>query len=237
MKKSHEKGKIAIKFKKNGQELDADISAQASEKEGKSAGDLFRNKLSEIVGVGESELAVHIFNSAAKAIHPFFDSAENWNVILQSLHDFEPQDAVEARLIAQSAVLYAYAMKSMERAGDAGMLMQIEAMTNLGIKLMRVHNETIESLSRYRRGGEQKVTVTHAVVAGQAIVNNFNGVGGSSHSRGDTPCSESAERKQGPTAISHVGGRQWPMGAADCMEEKAQVRRRNQVKSASKLPI
>jgi len=48
------------------------------------------------------------------------------------------------------------------------------------IKLLRLHNETIEALSRYRRGGEQKVVVQHVNVnnGGQAIVGNVEARGG-----------------------------------------------------------
>ncbi len=55
----------------------------------------------------------------------------------------------------------------------------IDLNINRATKLMRLHNETVEALSKYRRKGEQKVTVIHKnqqvnVNGGQAIVNEFN---------------------------------------------------------------
>ena len=40
------------------------------------------------------------------------------------------------------------------------------------IKLLRLHNETVEALSRYRRKGERRVVVQHVTIegGGQAIV-------------------------------------------------------------------
>jgi hypothetical protein len=51
------------------------------------------------------------------------------------------------------------------------------------------HNETIEALSRYRRGGEQQVVVQH-IADKIAVVNNFDstGGGGSQENKGASPC-------------------------------------------------
>ena len=112
------------------------------------------------------------------------------NVIIQSLHDFKPQDAIEARLVAQATVAFHYAMNNIAKCGSADITSHSESMGNLAIKLMRVHNETIEALNRYRRGGEQKVIVQH-VTADKAVVNQFNGNqfvgGGGTQENGETP--------------------------------------------------
>lgn len=43
---------------------------------------------------------------------------------------------------------------------------------NTATKLIRLHNETIDALCRYRRGGEQRVIVQHIQVndGGKAVV-------------------------------------------------------------------
>ncbi|MGH2612023.1 MAG: hypothetical protein ACRDFB_03110 [Rhabdochlamydiaceae bacterium] len=81
---------------------------------------------------------------------------------------------------------------------------------------------------RYRRGGEQKVTVTHAVVAGQAIVNNhFPGVGVLPKNQGNTPCpQENAEQKQGRAKIDHVPNQPWSMDDVDSMVDEVLAPRR-----------
>jgi hypothetical protein len=111
------------------------------------------------------------------------------NIMFQSLNDFKPKDAVEARLASQAAVLYQHGMDRLRQAGRADRSAHAEAEINMSIKLLRCHNETIEAINRYRRGGEQKVTVTHAVLANQAVVNNnYSGGGGVAENKGDTPC-------------------------------------------------
>jgi hypothetical protein len=118
------------------------------------------SKFNEMFGVKDSELANHILNRGERALSPFLSKEESCNVIAQSLHDFRPQDAVESRLVVQAATAFVYAMNSMRVAGNSDMLCHTEPMINLAVKLMRVHNESIETLSRYRRGGEQPMLST-----------------------------------------------------------------------------
>jgi hypothetical protein len=107
------------------------------------------------------------------------------------------------------------------------MLNHSDHYANKAVKFLGLHNETIEALNRYRRGGEQKVTVTHAVITEKAIVNNFNGVGGgSTKNEGGSPCPKPAEPKQEPRVINHADNPQWPMDGADSMEEKVPARGR-----------
>jgi len=103
---------------------------------------------------------------------------------------------------------------------------------NLAIKLLRLHNETIETLGRYRRGGEQKVTVQHVNVneGGKAIIGNVSGVGETNKNGGTTLCSESAELNPNLTTICPVDNPQWPMDAAVYMAEKAPAQKRKKGK-------
>lgn len=47
-------------------------------------------------------------------------------------------------------------------------------------KLLRLHNETVEAINKYRRGGEQRVVVQHVQVneGGKAIVGGVLNGGG-----------------------------------------------------------
>ncbi len=137
--------------------------------------------INSAMGVKDSELAQKMLLSVINALNPIFGATEDsFNIFIQSEHDFKPKDAVEARLVAQATVAFHHAMEATRKCATAEMLPHLETYGNLAIKFMRVHNETIETLNRYRRGGEQKVTVTHAVLANNAIINNFPGGGGPS---------------------------------------------------------
>lgn len=190
----------------------------------------FNDSLKTVVGVKDTELAKHIFHSGANAIAPLVGEINGMNTVAQSLHDFKPQDAMEARLAVQAEVLFAHGLSNLRRSETAEMVDHANHYGNRALKLLRMHNETVDALNRYRRGGEQKVTVTHAVLAGQAIVNNFSGGGGDTQSQGGSSCSQrNAGQQQEPTSIGHVGSQQWQTEGADCTEGKVQGRRRKKV--------
>lgn len=179
--------------------------------------------IKSVLGVKDSDLALQILHLGISACDPAGMETHSWNIVLQSMHDIQPKDAVEARFAAQAHALFSNGMASLRRAEKAEMMCHAEHYTNRAVKLLRLHNETIEALNRYRRGGEQKVTVTHAVITEKAIVNNYNGVGGGGNAKneGGSPCQPYAEQKPEPQVISHVDNPPWPMGDAACTEEKA----------------
>lgn len=170
-----EKGEIS---EKNGTQIDAGSSDPME-------------ALKQVAGVMDGELAINIVVPSGAAVASCFtQSLENkLNVIAQSLHDGQPQDSLEARLIVQSTVAFSHAIKNLSLVQDSDHLPAKEAYTNMAVKFMRVLNETTETLNRYRRRGEQKVTVTHAILANQAVVNNYALGGGEElKNQGDTPC-------------------------------------------------
>ena len=115
-------------------------------------------------------------------------------------------------------------MRYLNKANQADMLWYAEFYMKSALKLLRLHNETVETLNRYKRGGEQKIVVQHNVLADKAVVQFPIGGGRKYKIEGETPCSaDYAVQKQEPTLIDHVANPRWPMGSADCMEEEVQA--------------
>jgi hypothetical protein len=141
--------------------------------------------LAEAVGKDNCNLFSHIVKKSTVALA---GKAEDCNLALESINAEEPKDAVEVRLISQANALYSQGMGMLMRLENAERMDFMREYGNLAIKLMRAHNETIEALSRYRRGGEQKVTVVH-LADRMAVVNNYGRRGGEEN-QGDTPCSD-----------------------------------------------
>ncbi len=198
---------------------------------------MYTDAVKKIVGVKEIELANHILQCASGAIKSFVGS-ENacfMNIILQFLHDTKPRDAIEAQLAAQAAALFTHSMSNLQRMGKAQTVQHVEAYANVSVKLSRAHNETVEALNRHRRGGEQKVTVTHAVLANQAVVNNYNGVGVPPENRGETPCQQCAEPKPEPTKTNPVLSRPWLTDDVDSTVEKVLAPRQRKEGKSSKM--
>lgn len=102
------------------------------------------------------------------------DKAEIFaNAVHATLLSMAPQDVIEGQLCSRIVVLHNQAMDFLNRAANSEQSEQgIDLNLNRATKLMRIHNETLEALNRYRRKGEQKVTVQHVNVnnGGQAII-------------------------------------------------------------------
>jgi hypothetical protein len=95
------------------------------------------------------------------------------NIILSSLTALRPQDELEGMLITRMISLHFQSMKYLIMAGKEGQPAQgIDININRSTKLMRMFNESVEALNRYRRKGEQRVVVQHMQVndGGKAIV-------------------------------------------------------------------
>lgn len=156
--------------------------------------DLFNERIKEILGVKDYEVAMEILSTATRAVATtdgLPDPYEAFNYILQSIYDLKPQDAIEARLTAQAAVLYKHSMIYLGKAGNVNSLEYSERYTNLGIKLLRAHNESIEALGKHRRGGKQTIVIQQQQVnlsgQAQAMVGNFSEMGTNPKNEGDTP--------------------------------------------------
>jgi hypothetical protein len=115
----------------------------------------------------------------AQPTHQQPDAAHIANAVNDALISLKPQDAVEGMLCTRLIALHSLYMKFMNQGSVEGIPQAVaDAHLNRSVKLMRVYNETLESLNRHRRKGEQKVTVQHVNVTnhGNAIVaNNISG--------------------------------------------------------------
>lgn len=132
-----------------------------------------RKILQELTATHDEEISNEIVSRGASAMPQQNRLEYNYNTIFQSLSDCSPKDSTEAKLSLQSTVLYAQGMRYIEKAENSNRIDHSEFYMKNAIKLLRLHNETIDALGRYRRGGKQEVIVQHVSVSngGQAVVN------------------------------------------------------------------
>lgn len=100
---------------------------------------------------------------------------------MQAIHELAPKDHLESTLCAQITALDAQGMRQLSRAeAEGNNLILTEAAVNMAVKLLRLKNETIETLMRYRRNGEQKVVVQHINLndSSKAIIGDIQVKGG-----------------------------------------------------------
>ncbi|HEV2916117.1 MAG TPA: hypothetical protein VGW78_00055 [Candidatus Babeliales bacterium] len=98
--------------------------------------------------------------------------AQKANGTIESLVAMNPKDVIEGHLCSRLTILVDQYNEYMRRTTFPNQPVEIiERYLNCATKLMRVYNETLESLNKHRRKGEQKVTVQYVNVnGGQAVV-------------------------------------------------------------------
>ena len=111
------------------------------------------------------------------------------NAFLALMDGSEPENEVQALLVAQMAASHDLAMEMARRSKQADKLLAMNDTANLAIKLMRTFALQAEALAKLKRGGEQRVKVEHVHVypGGQAIVGNVQAGGGAQQQIEDQP--------------------------------------------------
>jgi hypothetical protein len=101
------------------------------------------------------------------------------NAMVAFVRGLEPKDALEATLAAQMAAVHALTMRLASQLANSTTIKGQEHSERALNKLARTFASQVETLKRYRTGGEQKVTVQHVTVSdnAQAIVGNVSGGG------------------------------------------------------------
>ena len=151
-------------------------------------------------GTTEYEFASHqlqlLIGAATKGSEP---SEVEINAAMAVMHRLQPRDEIEAMLISQMVAVNYASMIMTRRMNNAETLNQQNSASNAVNKLMRTYTTQMEALARYRKKGEQKMTVEHVHVheGGQAMVGEFH-QGGGKHSK----TGEQAHAK----AVTHAPG-------------------------------
>jgi hypothetical protein len=96
------------------------------------------------------------------------------NFKLAVIEGIKPRDQIEAMLAAQMAGIHDAIMTSTRRLANAGMIEQRDSAERALNKLARTFTAQMDTLQRYRNGGEHKLMVQQVSVSdgGQAIVGN-----------------------------------------------------------------
>jgi hypothetical protein len=102
------------------------------------------------------------------------------NFMLAVVRGIEPQDQLETMLAAQMAAIHNATMTFARRLNHVETIPQQDSAERALNKLARTFAMQMETLKKYRTGGEQKVTVQHVTVSdnAQAIVGNVSAGGG-----------------------------------------------------------
>lgn len=157
--------------------------ALGNEIEGADAIDLLNLHIYEATGASNNAVGIQLLSNLGQGIIPakagIKTMAKLLNRTAESMHALGPQDEYEGQLIAQLIVLHEQAMEWLGKAIRTDRVDFANVYLNGASKLLTRHHETLDSLLKYRRRGEQRVVVEHVNVhnGGQAIVGTVT-VGG-----------------------------------------------------------
>jgi hypothetical protein len=177
--------------------LKADSKALAE----KDARDELISKLAEtackITGTSSHDVADRIIQQVANAhVWPKSRDVHDHAIkAIAAMAEMAPQNATEAMLAVQMIATHEAGLMFLRRATAGQYVQQVDASVLQATRLMRVFNEQLEAMQRFKgKAGQQKVTVEHVHVheGGQAVVGavsvskgQLNTPGGGEGSKGD----------------------------------------------------
>lgn len=183
--------KALLKFSQGDQNIGITANIGNRPAAGVSDQDHLNQIFQETASTSDVEIAKAIFLSGVNALPHNSDPGFNHNIAIQTLADFAPKDAMEARLCMQSMTVYSRGMNYLAMAENsingmknaaglfekAGLVESHKEQIRIAISLLKLHNETVDALTRLRRGGEQRFVVQHQYVnvcdGGKAVVGHF----------------------------------------------------------------
>lgn len=144
--------------------------------------DLFEARLINATGHLDRNLGIRLLVKGTEALpkEKHVNIAESLDEFAKTMQVFGPEDEYEGQLIAQLIVLHENALEFLNRASRADRIDFVNVYLNGASKLLARHHETLDMLLKYRRKGEQRVSVEHVHVynGGKAIVGNVDSGGG-----------------------------------------------------------
>ena len=150
---------------------------------------LLATKFMEAFGTAAPYLIDHLFNQVSLSFTGVAskDGADKEKLVKASnaamalLDGIRPQDEIEAMLAVQMIGVHNMAMETLRRSVLGNQTFEgKQANVNQSTKMLRTFTAQMETLKKYRTGGQQKMIVEHVNVneGGQAIVGTVNQGGG-----------------------------------------------------------
>lgn len=144
------------------------------------ANTLLRSRISVATGAPTPTIAANTLFKLGEAVTPSELSsnqiAQKFDAAAQTMESLQPKDAIESQLISQLIALHEHGMHWLSLAIKNTRADFVNLLLNGASKVLARHHETLESLMRYRRQGEQRVHVEHVHIhqGAQAIVGVVN---------------------------------------------------------------
>jgi len=133
---------------------------------------LFDKQLAAQTGCGSPESAQRVLRNLLSGLELTTQSpVDDINAAIGALLAMEPQSPLEAELICQALSSSHFATKLLRKSSHGNPESQ-EQWLKLSMRLMRLYTQQIETLSRWRRQGQQSMVIKHLHVSdnSQAVI-------------------------------------------------------------------
>lgn len=144
--------------------------------------DLFQEQICDQLGLSESVPAVKVIEQIVGDWIPVTpENQEAVNFLLSHVFTHEPKNIIEAQCIVQMMTCHQMCTSMMKKAQKETWPENAEKWLNSAVKLNRSFRAGMETLSKVRRNGEQRITIEKVAVEkdGSAIIGNVSsGKGG-----------------------------------------------------------
>ncbi len=129
--------------------------------------DTFFSSIAALGGGLDPETTLDFMIETAAAFPKGFNQA-SFNKSIALLQKMQPQDPVEARLLAQHFILHEQGMKYLNLCSNADMVCHSQHFGTLSMKMLKLSQESIQALTKYRNKGTQQINVIHMQDQGQS---------------------------------------------------------------------
>lgn len=130
----------------------------------------FDSALIASTGCKDKDVAASLLSLCCCACSPEKETVEeSFLTMVKAMTEIAPKDLVEGMLATRFWSLHTRGMALLSGGGCS---------INLAMKLLRLSSETLDTLLKWRRKGEQRVLVSHLTVADGTVVGNISEGGG-----------------------------------------------------------
>ena len=125
--------------------------------------------MAELGGGLDLETTIAFIVKTAKTLPGGFNE-NTFNRAVALFQKMKPQDPVEARLLSQHFVLHEQGMKYLDLCSHAELLAQSQHFGALSIKMLKLSQESIQALTKYRNKGTQQINIVHMQDNAKAVM-------------------------------------------------------------------
>jgi len=133
----------------------------------------FEKQICDATGQVDPLRALYLVSITKEGINSF-QGDDQITYVLKAFEKMQPADEIEGFLIQQFLLLHHQGVDRLNRAKKSSSTDSSDIQVKMATKLLRLSQDTLQTLLKHRNKGQQQVFVTHVSDGGKAIIGNLN---------------------------------------------------------------